>query len=363
MDVRQLIQDARDAYNAAGKPPIVIPDNYEHRDDTIRMSAIDSCELEHAFSKAGVPMSNEETMNYHLFDSGDAMAEIFQKALTWHAGQQVGIAFSAEQNVYVEMLHAFGRYDGLLTYQELVPVTNEMINKQTIIELKNTEGFIKRSVGEPKASYAYQCIGYMMATGATEAAIVTASRWQWQVYYVRPIAIGSTQYQVYTENGEIYNPPKWAGDWNTPEHLSIETMYGRSKIMRHYIDYVNKWLADDTLPHPRTKRPIDNALNHDRDNIWCTRTLDKGRKTKPARPKTVTPACAYFDICWPDTLYTDEDETIIEVIKDDDGNEYMNGYEPVQEATCETCGNVSEGDLNSGMCPKCYYNVMGNDKP
>lgn len=330
LDVRKFVQDARDFYDSKGKPPIVLPlGERASNPETVRLSQLTSCELQHALSKAKFEHTNPETMNYHLFDVGEAVAEIFQKSMLFYAQSSLDYAVEVEGNVEVEAIQGLGRYDALVTYREVNPL-GETETHQMIIELKNTEGFIKRSVGEPKDSYAFQCLAYIMATGIPHASIITASKWQWQVWYLKPVDYSDLEkgYQLFDEWGNLYEP-KWGDNWNTPENLNFATAKQRSDVMLEYMGYVNLWLTNkEHYPHPRMIRPIDNPLDTER-NIWCTRIADKGKKTDrggtPPRPKTVHPNCEYFSFCW--NKANINDSGVVEVIEVD-GTEYLDGYDP-----------------------------------
>lgn len=336
IDLRAVLQRALDEYENAGRPAVVISSEHESDPETVRLSQLVSCELAHGLSKNRIPHTNPETLNYHMFRVGESVAEIFQKAMIFHAQNHTGIAASAEQSVHVPGIGGLGRYDLLLTYQEIDPLDGDVYDDKVVIEIKNTEGFIKRSIGEPRDSYALQTIAYIMGMqdqGVKHGAIVTASKWAWQVYYVVPVDYLNLEagFVVNDEYGNRYEP-NYGTDWNTPEYLSFNTIRERAEVMHDIMGQVAVWQDQPELfPEPINFRPIDNPLNTDRQ-IWCTRVADKGKKTDrggtPPRPKTVVPSCEYFDICWPNAVRNDSDTINVEVVDD---IEYMEGYIPTTD--------------------------------
>lgn len=255
----------------------------------MRPSSLGMCALKHAYDKLGVePDFPELTPEQNpakawLMDHGSYVAPMIQEALLYLNASEPEYSFSAEVPFVSNDYHLAGRLDGLL----------EVDGVQYVLEIKDTEGMVQRSVGEPKLAYALQLLSYMMVMGISHGFIITVSKWGFNCYEVRPEAWPGPSFghAIYDQWGNRYEPPAWFGaDWNTPDVLNFDRVKAEIQKLSDTVETVQR-LQKSTTQY--SLAPITDPLN-DPQGWLCFRTLDKGTK---ARNRLVTPNCPFAGRC------------------------------------------------------------------
>lgn len=294
MDLKSLIIEARTAYRKSGEKVTLPHREHVHTPGYVRLSALGNCALLHGFEKLGVEPDFPELTAEHdyrkawLMDHGNYVAEMIQEALYWYmAKPEAKYGFSPELAISDDELKVVGRIDGIL-------YDWEDTRKRHIIEIKDTEGIEKRSVGEPKLSYCLQALGYCMVTGISHASIVTVSKWGFNVYDLIPIEKG--RYELRDENGYKYRGPSWMEDFNDPDTLSFARVKHEIEMLHANMMAVEGGYT--VVP------PIKDPLNHPQGWL-CGRHAVKPTKTKQG---VMYVNCPFAKRChgWTKTSYNTE---------------------------------------------------------
>jgi len=217
-------------------------------------SALEQNEVESDFPELE-PRNNPNLL--WLFENGTRQAEKLQEAMKWKYPRN----FIAEKHYFSIEDDLAGNSDG--TYTD--PYGNKYI-----IELKDTEGMIHRSVGEPKRGYVLQTLAYMFLAQAAFGVIVTMSRWKFTIYDMVEEENG---WVVYNQ-GRKYTPI--GEDWNTG--ITLQDLWEARNVVRAARDAVedDRHHFDGAAPFD----PISGAMA-----FLCTRKIYLPTKGGPRSEK------------------------------------------------------------------------------
>jgi hypothetical protein len=218
-DMYELIKTARTAYRRSNVKLTVPQPQYEPSGpDYIRLSALGLCVDQHGYEKLNVKpdyprltLEENEEKNW-ITDHGSYVAPMVQEPLMWLAMTTPGITFWPEKPYLSDELHLSGRLDGLL----------EVDGVQYVLEIKDAEGQQSRSVGEPRPQYGLQTLGGQMMSNVRRGFIIIVSKWSWNVYQLREEY--DQHYLIYNERNEVWTPPKWVKNFNSPDFLNYGTV-------------------------------------------------------------------------------------------------------------------------------------------
>lgn len=310
--IHQIISDAEFEYDPQETRMIIPVRNIRHHPDKVRASELDSCELKHAYSKRGVKgipeVMDQNRSLKHLFKMGEYAAYLIQESLMYKALRNPHMSFMPEVDLHNDHMKLAGRADGVLKFN----------NTEWIVEIKNTEGKTKRSVGDCRYSYALQTIAYMLMAGIDNGVIITTSKWKVSTYEVRRQKQilkdqKNASFLIYDENDEILDKT-----WNNIDDLSYQSLMDKVDTRLNVMTDVSDWLVDlsyseDEVAPP--KRPIEDPFND--PNGWqCFWKFDEGRHVRPPlRPAKAIMNCPYADMC-----YGIKYGEVIFVTKDKNGN-------------------------------------------
>jgi hypothetical protein len=335
ISIQQIISDAEFQYKPQETRMTIPVDVRSSHSDTIRPSALGKCPLAHAYSKAKVEgiykVKDGNRGLQHLFKMGEYAAMLIQESLMYYAMRSAEVSFLPEVEFYDETLGIAGRADGVIEVNRGFGVI-----ERAVIEIKNTEGQQKRSIGPCSESYALQTIAYMIMGNFDKGYVVTTSKWKVVTYEIkRRKPLGSKSgdqtrdsFIVYDEDGEVYDKP-----WNNLESLSyagVELSVGERKEYMTEVNnvVVSKDYSDDpdTIPWPYP--PIQDPLNHP-DGWQCFWMFDKGRhKRPPLRAAKCTMKCEYADKChgvaYGDMIFAIKDSNGDWVMPDSLSGDYLN---------------------------------------
>lgn len=290
MNLKSLIAEARSQYRASG-----VKLHLPHRDHVstpgyVRLSALDGCPLQHAYEKLKVEPDFPELTpegdpsKAWIMDHGNYVAPMIQEALMWWAMHNAFYGFAPEVPVISHELKAVGRIDGVLLHEELMIGGGTRTHKR-ILEIKDTEGVEKRSIGEPKLSYCLQALAYCLLTGIEHASIITVSKWGYNVYDLEPVSEG--RYRLLFDDGTPYSAPVWMEGFNNTDTLSFDRVKQELQRLHDYMVDAD----DERNLHPPVA-PIQPV--NDLKSWLCARVLDKGTKT---RHRTIRPNCPWAGRC------------------------------------------------------------------
>lgn len=262
MDLKQLIDTAREEYKGV---KIHLPSrNRESYPDTIRPSSMDGCPLQHAYEKnKREPDFPDYKPNTWLMEHGSYVAPMIQEPLMYYAMRHRDIAFEPEVPVTDLKLGVHGYADGILSMNGI----------DIIIEIKDTEGKERRSVGEPRLSHCLQALTYCLVEKKTFASIITCSKWNYALYHLLPVDDG--KYILTKDDGTTYQIPSYYDNWNTPEILSFGNV-------RKQIDDLKMWMDEEKKAYHyglHVIPPIQDPLNHPKGWL-CVNHATKPTKTK-----------------------------------------------------------------------------------
>lgn len=262
MDMDSFIGIARREYYASGVRLALPQRPYTPSASTVaRPSALGGCLLQLAYEKTGTAPQlpaltpEQDSGKAWLMDHGNYVAQMVQEPLMYYAMTHPNVTFKPE--VPINNLGMAGAIDGILS----------VAGETYILEIKDTEGMMKRSVGEPRKSHALQVIAYMMMTGISLGYIVTCSKWNFHSYEVREV--NPKQYMVFDNRGKQYAPAKWMPNWNTPGELNQQAVLDAVSKYQHFVERIQ----DGGTPPP----PIQ-PLNED-NSFYCFWHHTKPTKT------------------------------------------------------------------------------------
>lgn len=266
-----------------------------HRDyvttpGSVRLSSFNSCYLKAAYDKVGTPpdfpeLTPEKNISTAwILAHGNYVAPMVQEALLYLAMTDPDVNFEAELPVVgtIGGILVSGRLDGLLSYRNS---SGERIS--TVIEIKDTEGYERRSVGDPKLAYCLQALSYCQVTGTSDASIICVSKWGFNTYDLRPTASDPREYLLYDRFGNVWQPTAyWMENFNNPSQLSHHNLLEQLIQLREYQDTVAVGLTAPTVPFP-------DPVNHPK-GWYCIRHLQKPTKTKDG---LMVPNCPHAGKC------------------------------------------------------------------
>lgn len=287
----ELIERARSQYKTK---KIHLPEqHYDRQKYAMHPSELGYCDLKSALQASGLP-PDYEMENEWLMDHGNYVAPMIQEPLMLYAMQHPDIAFIPEHIMegaamwdgYSTQMYQ-GKADGLLYYE----------GEPYILEIKDTEGVIKRSVGEPSIKYCMQSMAYkLLADGSLNSSfIITCSKWGFSVYELRWVGTG---FMLFDRWGKPYEVPAWSKeDWNTPAHLNYVEVIKAINKKQALIDRARaareRWAAvdiDELVFDNKIKDPLN-----DKEQGWlCVWHYDKGTKTRGGEAK---PNCPFAKRC------------------------------------------------------------------
>lgn len=290
-ELYELIETARQDYKGY---KVHLPEQYYDRAAyDMHPSEIGLCDLKSALTAARVN-ADYNVRNDWLLDHGNYVAPMIQEPLMLYAMKNSSIAFHPEA-----ILVGNGEYDGYSTqvYQGKADGLLTVDGVQYILEIKDTEGQIKRSVGEPSLRYAMQLLAYKLLAGANHnpAFIITCSKWGHSVYELRWVGNG---FMVYDQWGNIYQEPAWANDWNNPSVLNYVEVIRKINKKQALIDLAKvareRWKSSEIDLLVQQAKVAD-PLN-DREQGWlCMWHYDKPKSAK-ARGEA-RPNCEFAQRC------------------------------------------------------------------
>jgi hypothetical protein len=280
VELYDFIAQVRLEYQASGEV-IPLPNRGPHvsRADFVRLSSLKMCRRAHTFSKARTTPSNPAVLGENdpdkawLMDHGNYVAPMIQAPLYWKSARTLDMSFKPEEDVIDYELMAAGRMDGLLIWKP-----DGKHYEERVLEIKDTEGLAKRSVGEPKLSYAYQGLAACMIEEISHLSIITCSHWNYHVWNV--VALGGRPengFQVQDRWGTPYVPLiKREPNWNVPEMLNFDAVREEIRLLREDMEQFKRIGSD---PTKMVTPPIADPLND--PGCWqCVWKADKGTKKR-----------------------------------------------------------------------------------
>lgn len=287
MNLIDTIAVARDEYREYKRNGgrMIVPDNHISNPGYIRMSALDGCSVKHAYEKNKVEPDFEMTdSTKHLLEGGEYAAYMIQEALMYYAQTHTNFSFQPEYNIVDKENKLAGRADGLIKYMQDLPFGGEF-EESVLLEIKYSEGMIKRSLPTPKLSYVLQCIAYMMGTGIPKTLLIIASKWSYDsAYYI------TTQSYNDLSSGFVVKHAKTGEEYDMGINLTTDEVVSRAQDFLNQIKKQN----DDQFLQP---------LGIQSAKRWmCFSTIRKG--TKPKQDGTITrtdelvPNCQFAKRCY-----------------------------------------------------------------
>ena len=274
----QVIRDAFLAYEPSVER-FNIPTEGEHvsHPQHVRMSSLDGCPLDHAYSKNGYEKleHTKDTIDVEkrwLFKGGEYAAMVWQEALLSYASKNDNVDFRAEEEVIDRNL--VGRADGLLTLDQ----------EEYALEIKYTKGFKGSDIPPCRLGYAFQCISYMRAFGTKVGIVLSLSKYRVRFYYITKSTLPGS-YVVYNEDGTEYS-----AEWNNVITMSDSEIDARVSERLMYMRAV-----EHQGEQPRyVKDPQDHYLG------WmCLKIVDKGNSRKNSlRAPVALVNCSFADMCY-----------------------------------------------------------------
>lgn len=225
----------------------------------LHASSLGYCNLQKAYEvfkeEADYPslLKENNSQKGWLLESGTRQAEKLQEAMLF----AYGAAVSIEHDLVYHAASIAGRCDILYTTPS---------GHKYVIELKDAEGQAYRSIGEPRYSYLTQVITYMNLSEATGGAIVTMSKWGFNVY---DVVLEGNLWFVYF-NGQRYSPfIKNRENWNVGVSLrEVGELF--EELSETYDDVRNQRLITP---------PIVDPLNDDMGWLCVNQPEKPNRKT------------------------------------------------------------------------------------
>lgn len=286
----ELIETAREEY--AGVTMHMPSEHYDRQRYGMHPSELGLCDLKSALQASGLPR-DYEIDNEWLMSHGNYVAPMIQLPLMHYAMKHLGVAFSPEH-----IVEGAAEYDGYSTqpYQGKLDGLLMVDGQSYVVEIKDTEGMVKRSIGEPSLRYCLQVLAYklLIAGDHNPAFIITCSKWGYSVYELRWVGNG---FMVYDQWGKAYMPPAYMGDWNNPTNLNYVEVIKRINKKQALIDNVRaatgRWQTD-VIKFLVEDNKIADPLT-DKEKGWlCVWHYDKATKTRGGEAR---PNCPFAQRC------------------------------------------------------------------